>query len=267
MNIRLPEIVAAGIYNSDIAVKGRNETKNRRTKMFEIEIPLEKGGISYINGESHIITPETVICAKPEQLRHTRLPHKCFYIHFMVHDGVIFDLLAEMPDFIDIENTEKIYNIFREIIAYSESVSAGEGIMLQSRVLELVYILSKAAKIHGAGILNRNGGRIIDELIEYINGHITEDLSLKALARQACISPIHFHNCFRAFTGRTVHEYVEEQRIKKAKVLLLSADMTLADIAYQTGFSSQSYFSYAFRRKTGMTPREYAKTELKRYER
>ena len=266
MNIKFLEILAAGIYNSDNAVKGRNVTKNRRTKMFELEIPLEKGGVSYINDDSHIITPETVICAKPEQLRHTRLPHKCFYIHFMVYDGILFNLLTEMPNFTDIENTEEIYNIFREIIAYSESVSARDVIILQSRVLELVYTLSKAAKIHGVGV-NRNSGKIIDRIIEYINEHITEDLSLKALARQACISPIHFHNCFRASTGRTVHEYVEEQRIKKAKALLLTSDMTLADIAYRTGFSSQSYFSYAFRRKTGMTPREYVKTELKRYER
>lgn len=266
MDIKFLEIVAAGIYNSDNYVKGRYESKNRRIKLFELEIPLEKGGVSYINDESHIITPETVICAKPEQLRHTRLPHKCFYIHFIVYDRILFNLLTEMPSFTDIENTEEIYNIFREIIAYSESASAIDGIMLQSRVLELVYTLSKAAKIHGVGA-NRNSGKIIDRIIEYINEHITEDLSLKTLARQACISPIHFHNCFRTSTGRTVHEYVEDQRIKKAKTLLLTSDMTLADIAYKTGFSSQSYFSYAFKRKTGMTPREYVKTELKRYER
>lgn len=266
MNIKFLEIVAAGIYNCENDVKGCNETKNRRTKVFELEIPLEKGGVSYINDEAHIITPKTVICAKPEQLRHTRLPIKCFYIHFIVYDGILFNLLTEMSCFTDIDNTDGIYSIFREIIAYSESASARDGIMLQSRVLELVCTLSKAAKIHGMGV-KRNSGKIIDRIIEYINEHITEDLSLKTLARQACISPIHFHNCFRASIGRTVHEYVEEQRIKKAKALLLTSDMTLADIAYRTGYSSQSYFSYAFRRKTGMTPREYVKTELKRYER
>ena len=46
MDIILPEIVAAGIYNSRIAVKDKLITKNRKTTMFEIEIPIEKGGIS-----------------------------------------------------------------------------------------------------------------------------------------------------------------------------------------------------------------------------
>ena len=57
MDIKFLEIVAAGIYNSDNYVKGRYESKNRRIKLFELEIPLEKGGVSYINDESHIITP------------------------------------------------------------------------------------------------------------------------------------------------------------------------------------------------------------------
>ena len=63
----------------------------------------------------------------------------------------------------------------------------------------------------------------------------------------------------------TIHEYVEEQRIKKAANMLITTDYTLAEIAYECGFSSQSYFSYAFKRKMNKTPREYAKEVFERY--
>ena len=91
-------------------------------------------------------------------------------------------------------------------------------------------------------------------------------MSLNAVASYASLSSIHFHNCFKAATGKTLHEYVEEQRIKKAAGLLVSTDLTLTEISYECGFSSQSYFSYAFKRKMKMTPREYAKEVYKRYD-
>ena len=71
MDIILLGIVAAGIYNSRIAVRDKAITKNRKTTMLEIETPIGKGGISYINSEERHIVPDIVICSKPGQIRHT----------------------------------------------------------------------------------------------------------------------------------------------------------------------------------------------------
>jgi AraC-like DNA-binding protein len=74
--------------------------------------------------------------------------------------------------------------------------------------------------------------------------------------------------------GKTAEEYkgvldelisTEEQRIKKAANMLLTTDYTLTKIAYECGFSSQSYFSYAFKRRMNVTPREYAKKVFNKY--
>ena len=78
--IILPEIVAAGVYNAQVAFKGKTVSPNRRTTMFEIELPLDDGGISYIDETAHAISESIVICAKPGQIRHTRLPFRCHYI-------------------------------------------------------------------------------------------------------------------------------------------------------------------------------------------
>jgi AraC-like DNA-binding protein len=63
-----------------------------------------------------------------------------------------------------------------------------------------------------------------------------------------------------------LREFVEEQRLQKAINLLISTDMTLSEIAYECGFSSQSYFSSVFKQKMKITPREYAKKIQQKYE-
>ena len=64
----------------------------------------------------------------------------------------------------------------------------------------------------------------------------------------------------------TLRDYVEQQRIKKATELLTVGEKTLTEIAYECGFSSQSYFSYAFKRRMKIPPRGYAKKIAEDYE-
>ena len=125
--------------------------------------------------------------------------------------------------------------------------------------------LSDADVERAIAILNWDNKAVIEETVAYINDHPDADLSLEALAARANLSAIHFHNCFKAASGRTLHRFVEERRLKHAMELLLSTDMTLTEIAFTCGFSSQSYFSYVFKRSTGLTPRAYAKSANSRY--
>lgn len=267
MGMNLPDIVAIGIYNSNFAVKNKVITKNRKTTMFEIEIPIEKGGISYINAEKMPIEPDMIICAKPGQLRHTKLPFKCYYIHFMVTDGKLYDNLMDIPNYVKTNKYKAYYEIFKKMCNYYDSAIESDEIILHSLVLELIHNLirdSKKRSLHK--LIKKNNYKAIENTINYIKENPAADLSLETIASKAGFSPIHFHNVFKASTGKTLREYVEEQRIKKAANMLITTDHTLSEIAYECGFSSQSYFSYAFKHKTGKTPRKYAKEIYERYE-
>ena len=88
---------------------------------------------------------------------------------------------------------------------------------------------------------------MIEKAMEYIRENLTSELSLEVVSEKMSFSPIHFHNMFKSATGMTLRKYVEEQRISKAANLLVTTDFTLTEIAYECGFSSQSYFSYAFK--------------------
>ena len=266
-NIILPEIVAIGIYNSQVAAKNKIISKNRKTTMFEIEIPIEKGGISYINSEEISIDRDILICAKPGQVRHTKFPFKCYYIHFILKEGQIYDALVNIPNFIKTKKSEKYKDIFTKMCKYYNTALENDIIILQSLILELIYTLSEDCEKQAFRDKVKNSNyEMIERVIKYIKENLTSDLSLTTVADYAAFSPIHFHNCFKASTGKTLHEFVESERIKKAANLLISTDMTLTQIAYECGFSSQSYFSYAFKKAMKLTPREYAKETFKKYE-
>ena len=263
--IALPQIVAIGIYNAQIAIKNRTISKNRKTSMFELELPIGSGGMSYINDESHPITENMVICAKPGQIRHTRLPFKCYYIHMIVNDGYLGDVLTNLPNYIDFLDTDQIKEIFISLCEHYNTGISNDEIFLQSLILKLIYILSENSASVVKFTPKSNNRKTIERALEYINNNLSADLTLEKLASAANFNTIYFHKLFKASTGKTLHEYVEDQRIKKSVNLLISTDMTLTQIAYECGFSSQSYFSYAFKRRMGTSPRDYVKKIVERY--
>jgi AraC-like DNA-binding protein len=265
-HIVLPEIVATGVYNAHLVHRNRTVTKNRTTAMFEIELSLGEGGVSYIDGESHPITEGMVICAKPGQVRHTRLPFRCHYVHAVVKEGAVFDLLSSLPNYIKAEDTKEVREIFAALMEHDRRGTARDEIMLQSLLLRLVYLLGRYAAPRLPYQQHRSNREAIEDTLAYIRENPTAELTLASLSARANFSPVYFHKLFKASTGKNLREYIEEKRVGRAIALLTETEKTLAEIAYECGFSSQSYFSYAFKKRMGTTPREYAKAMLEKYE-
>lgn len=77
------------------------------------------------------------------------------------------------------------------------------------------------------------------------------------LAELCGISPRHLHRQFIALTGKTVSAYIDAYRIEEAKLKLAQPDVPMKQVAQQAGFSHANSFARAFRRATGLSPREY----------
>lgn len=97
----------------------------------------------------------------------------------------------------------------------------------------------------------------ITDTIAYINEHFHESLSLDALAKQANISPYHFTRIFAKETGMTPHHYLIATRISAAKFLLKSSGSSIKEIAFRTGFQSETSFCNTFKKWEGCTPSQY----------
>jgi two-component system response regulator YesN len=112
------------------------------------------------------------------------------------------------------------------------------------------------------------GGRyqsVIVKAREYINKNFAaEDISLNSTAAHVGLSPNHLSAVFVQETGENFIEYLTRMRIERAKRLLSATAMKSADIALETGFSDPHYFSFIFKKNTGLSPREYRGAERNR---
>ncbi len=94
-------------------------------------------------------------------------------------------------------------------------------------------------------------------VLDFIEAHLADDISLDDLAREACLSPYHFSRLFHEATGRPPHRYLIERRIQEAQKMLRSGRSSITEIALDTGFGSQSNFARTFRKISGFTPGQY----------
>lgn len=99
---------------------------------------------------------------------------------------------------------------------------------------------------------------MLQQVHEYIDQHYMDStLSLNEVAGRVSLSPSHFSTVFSQETGQTFKEYLTEVRIQRAKELLRSTTLRSLEISYQIGYSDPHYFSYVFRKHTGLSPKEY----------
>ncbi len=96
----------------------------------------------------------------------------------------------------------------------------------------------------------------INAAIEYLNQHITQQLSLEQLADKVHLSPYHFLRQFKAVTGLPPHAYQIDRRIELAKNMLKSG-FPIAHVAQQTGFADQAHFQRHFKARVAATPKVY----------
>jgi AraC family transcriptional regulator len=101
--------------------------------------------------------------------------------------------------------------------------------------------------------------RRLESAIDYIHAHLDGDLSMVQIAASVNSSPNHFASLFKKAMGISLHQYVIKQRVERAKLLLETTDLSIASIASQVGFSSQSHLTWHCKNFTGMTPRQLSK--------
>lgn len=90
------------------------------------------------------------------------------------------------------------------------------------------------------------------------------DLDQQLLCRELGLSRASLFNKLKSITGTGAKEYITKIRIEKAKALMESTDMSIAEVSEKTGFASQSYFSTAFKGYTGLTPSQYRQQHKKK---
>jgi AraC family transcriptional regulator len=94
--------------------------------------------------------------------------------------------------------------------------------------------------------------------LEYIDTHLSDDLSLDRLSRIAAFSKHHFLRQFSELFGLGIYQYVQLNRLKRASYrLAFRQGQSVIDIALESGYDSPESFARAFKKSTGQTPTEF----------
>lgn len=109
---------------------------------------------------------------------------------------------------------------------------------------------------------SRNG-RYVQQVVEYVQDHVSEDISLDTVSELAGISPSHLSRIFKTTTKEGFVSYVTRIRTSKAAFSLLHDGKSIKTIAMECGFSSYSYFCKIFKQRFSMTPAEYRRVNRK----
>ncbi len=112
-----------------------------------------------------------------------------------------------------------------------------------------------------APLLRPNDGGLapnqLKRALEFIHANLAADTSLQSVANEVGLSPFHFARQFKRATGLAPHQYLIQQRVERAKELLVHSLASVAEVAQQVGFCDQSHFARHFRRLFGMTPKAF----------
>ncbi|MGC9947475.1 MAG: helix-turn-helix domain-containing protein [Bryobacteraceae bacterium] len=110
--------------------------------------------------------------------------------------------------------------------------------------------LSRAPRTRSQGM----SGCRLRQVLSHIEYNLGRDLSLKEIAGVAGVSVSHCNAAFRRAVGMPVHQYVIERRVDRAKTLLGEGNLSISQIAVETGFAHQSHLAYHVRRLLGVSP-------------
>ncbi|HBR03856.1 MAG TPA: DNA-binding response regulator [Ruminiclostridium sp.] len=101
---------------------------------------------------------------------------------------------------------------------------------------------------------------ILTKAKDFINNNFSDtSMSLNTVAKYTGFSPNHFSTIFSQQTGETFIEYLTKVRVENAKSILEERKSKLSEVAYAVGYKDPHYFSYIFKKNTGLTPRDYKK--------
>ena len=158
------------------------------------------------------------------------------------------------------ETVEALLQLFTRLHSYTAGAdwSAERAVESNRLLLEILKILLGMCR---EGDKPQPVNHIIRQAYRYMDRHYCENCPLSKIAEAVHLSANHLHQMFLKSEGFTPYEYVMGKRIEKAKTFILTGDRSLAQIALETGFCSQSHFTAIFKKHTGQTPAQY-RTQL-----
>lgn len=153
-------------------------------------------------------------------------------------------------------NQQKIMDQFYAIIAALQCSDYSSNIIASSQLYHLLALLhqNRLPEIQ-SDAQNENG--MITPILQFIDSHFAQEISLESLAKLVGISPQHLCKVFKKNMKMRPFEYITKKRLQAAKKLLLETNMPVKSVARAIGYDDNNYFGILFKKHEGVTATHY----------
>ncbi len=226
----------------------------KRLPYLDLTFCLEGAMEYYYEGEKVVLGAGDAILYPPGSIRKrdfTDAP--AYYASFNIQFPSHFEpsVRGHLPNCVH-SNTIRMLEAFKKDF---ESVSAHKQEKCAAVFYYLYYQLIE-------NVLNVENPHI-KKVKQYIMSHLSEPLTLDAIAAAVHLAPHYLCTLFKKHTDITVIDFIIEQRIDLAKRLIITQDKPLFEISESCGFNNYNYFSKTFKKKAGISAEKYRKAKLK----
>lgn len=236
------------------------------------------GGSANIRGiRDHVMNAGDTAVFNPKVMHTGTAITDVDYYYFML--GKVF--FSEMKD--GVCNEKYINGIFLNQTIFHESLHdggllpylektasllrdqpPGYELLISSQVYALVYQLltchvNTAINAEQYDTQIKNTYRMLD-VLEYINDHYTEKISLEDIADHININKYYLSHIFKEFYKKSIWEYITQARLSHAEKLLRSSNLSITEIAFQVGFEDSNYFTRIYKKYKAVSPSRIRKT-------
>lgn len=223
-----------------------------------------------INNETKKLKKNEFIVINPMSIHSTRCRDGNTAILLQIPLSFLEEFVPDIREyrfFVDLDSKEPrtqtklgdIRNTLQDLWIAYQFQAEGYLFRCYSLIFELIYILvhSFSQKLDRKE-LQRNQKNLerIERIIDYVNCHYTEAISIKEIAGVLGLNEIYFSRFFKANMGTTFLEYLNMVRLEKIYVDLLNTNMSIGEIQEKHGFYNEKVFRRMFREVYGCSPRE-----------
>ena len=134
---------------------------------------------------------------------------------------------------------------------------------IKSQLFMLFYILFSKCLLKEPAKRDHKSLEKMKLILKYLENHYMERITIADISAEVGLSQSHFMKYFKNTMGTSFIEYLNEYRLTMASRLLISSESSILAIAEEVGYENLSYFNRTFKKRFGMTPRDYRKQSTK----
>jgi AraC family transcriptional activator of pobA len=154
---------------------------------------------------------------------------------------------------------EDVVSILQKIIEEANSMRDHSMDMIRSLLIQLFILVNRQASSKKSSYIVNPGYQIVWNFQKLVDEHFMEKKLPREYASMLNITPDYLNKLSREQINKSAGEVIRERVILEAKRLLVNANLTVSEIAYQLNFRDNSYFTKVFKKLNGTTPEEFRK--------